>query len=119
MKVSLDGKNPKKRASKAGQADPDHSRGSLFQRIRGYFRGNTPRMVYLDFLGWIAAHPYILILICVIFIAIGMLFGRYYSFGCAFALAILGALMSREDFDTASYICYGTAFADFLIPYLM
>lgn len=109
---------PNKKVKKS----PDQIRtqgAGLFTRIRRYFKSTTPKMMYLDALNWLASHPYVIILVCVIFIGIGMFFGRYISFGAAFTLAILGALMSREDLDTAGYICYGCAFADFLIPYLV
>lgn len=112
-------RQPKQKNGRAKAQMREDDNGGLFQRIRTYFRMSSPKTVYLDFLGWIVTHPYILFVICVAFIAIGMLFGRYYSVGCAFVLAILGALMSKENFDTTSYICYGVAFADFFIPYLL
>lgn len=111
--------SPGKKIKDKKQKEKSAASGSLLYRIRQYFKVSSPRDIYLDVLNWIASHPYMIILVCVIFIGIGMFFGRYTSFAAAFVLAILGALMSREELDTASFFCYGCAFADFLIPYLI
>lgn len=95
------------------------SDASLLQRIIFFFRTNSPMEIWVAFLSWIARHPYIVFLIAVIFIAIGMLVSRYISVAGSIVLIFFGALLSKEDYDTAGYCCYAAAFMDFIIPYII
>lgn len=95
------------------------SNASILSRIVFFFRTNSPIEIWMSFLSWVSRHPYVIFLMAVVFIAVGMLFSRYISVVGSVLFIALGALLSREDFDTAGYCCYGAAFMDFIIPYLI
>lgn len=104
-------KQPKKTKAK--------SEGNIFQRLVSFFRAHTLTGMWYLFLDWVSRHVYVVFLVAVLFIAAGMMYSRYISVAGAFVFIVLGALLSKEDYDTAGYCCYGAALMDFMIPYLI
>lgn len=94
-------------------------KGSLFRRLRVFFKTHTIPQMWIIFLYWVSRHVYVIPIVAAAVIIIGMFFSRYISCAGALIFVGIGAALSKEDLDTAGYVCYGAAFADFIIPYLL
>lgn len=92
---------------------------NIFRRAWFFLRTNSLPEMGAVFLSWISRHVYMIFLVAVLFIVVGMMLSRYISAAGALLLVLLGALLSKNDYDTAGYCCYGAAAMDFILPYII
>lgn len=101
------------------QAQSEVPKAGLLARIIFFFRTHSVPEIWDIFKYWVAHHLPVILLVGVLVLGVGLAFSRFIAIGGAVVLIGFGAILSRDDYDTASYVCYGTAFLDFLVPYLI
>ena len=101
------------------EASPEY-RGvrGVWTRIKDWFELHPPAVLYGEVMEWLYAHSYVAIILCVIFVAIGLLFNRYISFFGACLILLLGWRVSKYDEDYDGFLFYGAALFTFVVPYL-
>lgn len=88
------------------------------EKILFYVKTNSVSEMISDFFLWLDTNYFAAILFSALCIVIGLLFNRYFSFGAALVMVIVGVIMSQKDYDRGAYALYAAALLAFIIPYL-
>lgn len=68
---------------------------------------------------WLYEYRHLFVALTIIFLAIGMLFNRYISFGAGVAMILVGMWLDRIDDDNDTFLVYICGFVTALLPFVM